>query len=205
MRVITYGTFDLFHEGHRRLLERARALGDELIVAVTTENFDAARGKLNVRQPLMERIHNVERSGLADRIIIEEYEGQKVHDIQQYDVDVFAVGSDWIGAFDYLGDYCEVVYLERTQGVSSTSLRNDSVGLLRIGVAGAGRIAERYINEARYVSGVDVDGVFSRTWESAERFRDKHSIRLAARSYEELLDESDARVVVEILDQAEGE
>lgn len=192
MRVITYGTFDLFHEGHRRLLERARALGDELIVAVTTENFDAARGKLNVRQPLMERIRNVEQSGLADRIIIEEYEGQKVQDIQQYDVDIFAVGSDWVGAFDYLRDYCEVVYLERTHGVSSTELRNESVGIRRLGVVGAGRIAERFIAEARYVSGVDVDAVFSRTAESAERFRDRHGLRRAARSYDELLDESDA-------------
>jgi glycerol-3-phosphate cytidylyltransferase len=192
VRVITYGTFDMFHEGHRRLLERARALGDELIVAVTTENFDAARGKLNVRQPLMERIHNVERSGLADRIIIEEYEGQKVHDIQQYDVDVFAVGSDWVGAFDYLRDYCKVIYLERTQGVSSTSLRNESAGIRRIGVVGAGRIANRFVAEAKFVSGVDVDGVFSRTPESTGAFRERHSLRLAARSYEELLDESDA-------------
>ncbi|HEX6875624.1 MAG TPA: Gfo/Idh/MocA family oxidoreductase [Nocardioidaceae bacterium] len=192
MRVITYGTFDLFHEGHRRLLERARALGDELIVAVTTENFDAARGKLNVRQPLMDRIRNVERCGLADRIIIEEYEGQKVHDIQQYDVDIFAVGSDWVGAFDYLRDYCDVIYLERTQGVSSTELRNESAGIHRLGVVGAGRIADRFIAEARYVSGVDVDGVYARTRESAESFRDRHGLRLAARSYEELLDSSDA-------------
>jgi glycerol-3-phosphate cytidylyltransferase len=192
VRVITYGTFDLFHEGHRRLLERARALGDELIVAVTTDNFDAGRGKLNVRQPLMERIHNVERSGLADRIIVEEFEGQKVHDIQQYDVDVFAIGSDWEGIFDYLGAYCEVVYLERTQGVSSTTLRNESVGIRRIGVVGAGRIANRFVAEAKFVSGVDVDGVFARTSESTEGFRQRHGLRLAARSYDELLDASDA-------------
>ena len=77
MRVITYGTFDLFHEGHRRLLERAKELGDELIVGVTPENCDEARGKLNVRQPLMDRIKNVEASGLADRVPIEEYEGRR--------------------------------------------------------------------------------------------------------------------------------
>lgn len=117
MRVITYGTYDLFHDGHKRLLERARALGDYLIVAVTTENFDDARGKLNVQQSLMDRIRNVQESGLADEVIIEEYEGQKINDIQKYDVDIFAIGSDWLGKFDYLGDYCKVVYLDRTKGV----------------------------------------------------------------------------------------
>ncbi|MCB0891758.1 MAG: adenylyltransferase/cytidyltransferase family protein, partial [Propionibacteriaceae bacterium] len=144
-RVITYGTFDLFHEGHRRLLERAKALGDHLIVGVTTDNYDDSRGKLNVAQTLMERIRNVVDSGLADEVIIEEYEGQKVQDIQQHDIDVFAIGSDWLGKFDYLNDYCHVVYLDRTKGVSSTQLRNESAGVLRIGIAGAGRIAARFV------------------------------------------------------------
>src|SRR5699024_204603 len=125
-RVITYGTYDLFHEGHRRLLERAKNLGDWLIVGVTTENYDEGRGKLNVRQPLMERIHQVQDSGLADEVIIEEYEGQKINDIQKHGIDVFAIGSDWLGKFDYLKDYCEVVYLDRTKGVSSTELRNEA-------------------------------------------------------------------------------
>jgi choline-phosphate cytidylyltransferase len=132
-RVITYGTFDLFHEGHVRLLERAKALGDHLIVAVTTDNYDSTRGKLNVSQSLMERINNVQKSGLADEVIIEEYEGQKINDIQQHGVDIFAIGSDWLGKFDYLRDYCEVVYLDRTKGVSSTMLRNESAGILRLG------------------------------------------------------------------------
>ena len=161
MRVITYGTFDLFHEGHVRLLERAKSLGDHLIVAVTTENFDDARGKLNVRQSLMERIHNVQKSGLADEIVIEEYEGQKIQDIQRYRVDIFAIGSDWLGKFDYLKDYCQVVYLDRTKGVSSTQLR-DERGILRVGVLGAGRIANRLVDEVRFVSGVTVEGVWSR-------------------------------------------
>jgi len=119
-KVITYGTFDIFHEGHYRLLERAKQLGNYLIVGVTTENFDDSRGKLNVQESLMKRIDNVRNSGLADEIIIEEYEGQKINDIQKYEIDVFAIGSDWVGKFDYLKEYCQVVYLERTKGISST-------------------------------------------------------------------------------------
>jgi glycerol-3-phosphate cytidylyltransferase len=191
LRVITYGTFDLFHEGHVRLLERAKSLGDYLIVAVTTENFDDARGKLNVRQSLMERIHNVQKSGLADEIIIEEYEGQKIQDIQRYRVDIFAIGSDWLGKFDYLKDYCQVVYLDRTKGVSSTQLRDES-GILRIGVLGSGRIANRMVDEVRFVSGVTVEGVWSRQASSARSFGDAHELRVVAESLPELLSEVDA-------------
>ena len=191
-RVITYGTFDLFHEGHRRLLERARALGDHLIVGVTTDNYDDSRGKLNVAQTLMERINNVVASGLADEVIIEEYEGQKIQDIQKHEVDIFAIGSDWLGKFDYLKDYCEVVYLDRTKGVSSTQLRNETAGVLRIGIAGAGRIAARFVAEARYVSGVSVEAVHSRTWERTKEFADRHELEWANQSYEDLLGHVDA-------------
>lgn len=192
MRVITYGTFDLFHEGHRRLLERAKELGDYLIVAVTTENYDDSRGKLNVRQSLMERIQNVQSSGLADEVIIEEYEGQKVQDIQKYDVDVFAIGSDWLGKFDYLNDYCEVVYLERTRGVSSTQLRNESAGVIRVGVIGSGRIAARFVGEARYVSGVSVEAVYSRRHESARAFADRLELTYANEQLSDMLDKVEA-------------
>ncbi len=192
MRVITYGTFDLFHEGHRRLLERAKALGDHLIVGVTTDNYDDSRGKLNVAQTLMERINNVVASGLADEVIIEEYEGQKIQDIQKHEVDIFAIGSDWLGKFDYLKDYCEVVYLDRTKGVSSTQLRNETAGVLRIGIAGAGRIAARFVAEARYVSGVSVEAVHSRTWERTKEFADRHELEWANQSYEDLLGHVDA-------------
>ena len=94
VKVITYGTYDVLHEGHIRLLERAKALGDYLIVGVTSDDFDRSRGKINVKQPLTERIENVRKTGLADEIIIEEYEGQKIDDIQQYNVSIFTVGSD---------------------------------------------------------------------------------------------------------------
>ena len=127
VKVITYGTYDMLHRGHIRLLERAKALGDYLIVGVTADDFDKTRGKINVQQSLMERIDGVKSTGLADEIIVEEYEGQKIDDIKKYDVDIFTVGSDWKGKFDYLNEYCKVVYLERTQGVSSTEIREGCI------------------------------------------------------------------------------
>ena len=87
-KVITYGTYDLLHYGHIRLLERAKALGDYLIVGVTADDFDKSRGKINVQQSLMERIEGVKNTGIADEIIIEEYEGQKIDDIRRYGVDL---------------------------------------------------------------------------------------------------------------------
>ncbi len=175
-KVITYGTFDLFHEGHYRLLQRAKALGDYLIVGVTTEAYDKARGKLNVVDSLVTRIENVKKTGFADEIIIEESQGQKVNDIRKFHIDIFAIGSDWIGVFDYLKDYCKVVYLERTKNISSTMLREKNSPIQRIGIIGTGRIAERFIPEARLVSGVSTQGVYNPHTRSAERFAEKWEI-----------------------------
>lgn len=175
-KVITYGTFDLFHEGHYRLLERAKALGDYLIVGVTTEKYDMERGKLNVVDPLSVRMENVRKTGFVDEIIIEESLGQKVSDIQKYHVDIFTVGSDWVGVFDYISDYCEVVYLERTKNISSTMLREQRQHIQRIGVIGTGRIANRFVPEAKLVSGVSTQAVYNPHKESAERFAKKWEI-----------------------------
>ena len=95
VRVITYGTYDLLHYGHIRLLERAKALGDYLIVGVTGDDYDKSRGKINVQQSLMERVEAVRATGLADEIIIEEYEGQKIDDIRRCHIEMFTVGCDW--------------------------------------------------------------------------------------------------------------
>ena len=128
IKVITYGTYDLLHYGHINLLKRAKELGDYLIVGVTADDFDKRRGKINVQQSLTERIENVRKTGLADEIIVEEYEWQKIDDIKNYNVDIFTVGSDWKGKFDFLKDYCEVVYLPRTEGISTTQLKEELKG-----------------------------------------------------------------------------
>lgn len=154
-RVITYGTFDLLHYGHIRLLERAKALGDYLIVGVTTDDFDKLRGKINVQQSLMERIEAVRNTGLADEIIVEEYEGQKIEDIKQYNIDIFAIGSDWKEKFDYLKEFCEVVYLERTQGVSSSEIRSER-RQIKIRTDAENGICQKFIRESRYVNGVEI-------------------------------------------------
>ena len=153
-KVITYGTYDFLHYGHKRLLERAKALGDYLIVGVTSDDFDKSRGKINVQQTLTERIEAVRELGIADEIIVEEYEGQKIDDIKRYGVDIFAVGSDWVGKFDYLREYCEVVYLPRTEGISSSEIRAEKP--VRLGTIGNSSNVEKVKREAAFVNGIEV-------------------------------------------------
>ncbi len=155
-KVITYGTYDLLHQGHINILRRAKGLGDYLIVGVTNDNFDRDRGKLNVRNNVLERVEAVRATGFADQVIIEDYIGQKIDDIQKYDVDIFAIGSDWEGKFDYLNEFCKVVYLPRTEGISSTMLREESQEEIKVGIIGCGRVARRFPAEADVVSGIKV-------------------------------------------------
>ena len=191
-KVITYGTYDLFHEGHYRLLKRAKALGDYLIVGVTTETFDQARGKLNVVDSLMTRIENVKKTGFADEVIVEDHVGQKVEDIQKYGVDIFVLGSDWEGKFDYLKDFCEVRYLERTRGISSTMKRASSHKIVRIGLIGSGRIAKRFIPESHFVSGMELTGVYNPRRSSAERFAHDNDLEFFTDDEEEFYQHVDA-------------
>ena len=191
-KVITYGTYDLLHQGHINLLRRAKALGDYLIVGVTNDNFDRERGKLNVRNNVLERVEAVKATGLADKIIIEDYVGQKIDDIQKYDVDIFAIGSDWEGKFDYLKEYCQVVYLPRTEGISSTMLRDGLQEDIRVGVVGAGRIAERFVPESAFVSYVKVSGVYDSDTAKATDFAHRHAIEKIHHDYDELLEHVDA-------------
>lgn len=158
VKVITYGTYDLLHYGHIRLLENAKKLGDYLIVGVTAEDFDKSRGKINVQQSLMERMEAVRETGIADEIIVEEYEGQKIDDIKRYDVDIFTVGSDWVGKFDYLKEYCQVIYLERTEGVSSSEIR-EKHRRLTLGLAGESDFLNKVAAESSYVDGICLGGL----------------------------------------------
>ncbi len=173
-KVITYGTYDLLHKGHINLLRRAKELGDYLIVGVTNDNFDRERGKLNVRNNVLERVEAVKATGYADQIIIEDYIGQKIDDIQKYDVDIFAIGSDWEGKFDYLKEYCNVVYLPRTEGISSTMLRDESTTDVRIGIIGCGRVAKRFPVETDVVSGAKVVAAYDINNEAAKNISNLH-------------------------------
>lgn len=175
-KVITYGTYDLLHQGHINLLRRAKELGDFLIVGVTSDSFDRGRGKLNVRNNVLERVEAVKATGYADEVIIEDYLGQKIDDIQKYDVDIFAIGSDWVGKFDYLNEYCKVVYLPRTEGISSTMLREESQSVYRIGVVGCGRIANRFVPETKVVNGAEVTAVYNPDKAESETFAQQHGL-----------------------------
>lgn len=155
VKVITYGTYDLLHHGHIRLLERAKALGDYLIVGITSDDYDMTRGKINSVQSLAERIDAIRATGIADEIIVEEYEGQKIDDIKRLNVDIFTVGSDWVGKFDYLNEYCKVVYLDRTKGVSSSELRGEE-RKLKIKLNESHSLAQKLKHESSFVNGVEI-------------------------------------------------
>lgn len=189
-KVITYGTYDLLHQGHLNLLRRAKGLGDYLIVGVTSDSFDRGRGKLNVRNNVLERVEAVKATGYADEVIIEDYLGQKIDDIQKYDIDIFAIGSDWVGKFDYLNEYCKVVYLPRTEGISSTMLRAENQTDYKIGIAGSGRIAHRFVPETKVVNGALATAVMNPDKEKAEKFAKMHGLT-SYTDYDAFLNEID--------------
>ncbi|KRM06796.1 MAG: glycerol-3-phosphate cytidylyltransferase [Liquorilactobacillus ghanensis] len=122
--VLTYGTFDLLHKGHVRLLERAAALGDKLIVGLSSDEFNAVKGK-KAYMSYKDRKYVLEAIKYVDLVIPENNWEQKVKDVLKYNVDVFVMGDDWKGKFDFLSDYCQVVYLPRTEGISTTKIKDD--------------------------------------------------------------------------------
>ena len=128
-KVITYGTFDLFHYGHLKILQRAKQLGDYLVVAVSTDEFNAGKGKKCV-YPYEHRAQIVEAIKYVDKVIPEDNWEQKISDVKELDIDVFMIGKDWEGKFDFLKEYCEVVYLPRTKNISTAEIK-DSIRNIR--------------------------------------------------------------------------
>ena len=126
-RVLTYGTYDLLHYGHINLLKRARALGDYLVVAISTDEFNLNMKNKVCVQTYEERKTILESLRFVDLVIPEENWEQKVHDVKLYEIDTFCMGSDWEGKFDFLKEHCEVVYLPRTEGISTTQRKGQVV------------------------------------------------------------------------------
>lgn len=123
-KVITYGTFDLFHVGHLNILRRAKELGDYLIVAVSSDKFNASKGK-KAYHSIEDRVNILKSIKYVDEVIVEESWEQKYKDIKEHNIDVFVMGHDWEGKFDELNELCEVVYLPRTDGISTTKIKKD--------------------------------------------------------------------------------
>lgn len=123
-KILTYGTFDLIHKGHILLLQRAKAMGDHLTVAVSTDEFNAIKGKAAYTS-WEDRKFILEALKCVDEVIPENDWEQKIKDVQKHNIDTFVMGSDWEGKFDFLKEYCEVVYLPRTEGVSTTKIKED--------------------------------------------------------------------------------
>jgi len=121
IKVITYGTFDLFHIGHLNILKRAKELGDQLIVGVSTDEFNRIKGK-TCFYPYEHRAEILTAINYVDKVIPENCWEQKIHDIQENNVDIFVMGNDWKGKFDFLKDHCQVVYLPRTENISTSSI-----------------------------------------------------------------------------------
>lgn len=192
-KVITYGTYDLLHEGHIRLLKRAKALGDYLIVGVTHESYDRSRGKLDVIHTTTERVAAIEALDYVDEVIIEYDKDQKEKDILELKVDTFAIGDDWVGSFDYLSQYCEVLYLSRTPAISSSMLREGLSREFKIGIVGTGRIAKRFCAEAKHVPNLIVQAAMSRNIDNVRQFIDITGIPNGHLTLEDLLkDDIDA-------------
>lgn len=148
-RVITYGTFDMFHIGHLKLLQRLAELGDELIVAVSTDEFNNIKDK-TVLIPYEQRAEIVSNIKCVDKVIAEKSWDQKVSDIKKYNISLFAMGDDWQGKFDFLKDHCEVEYLSRTKDISTTQLKKSLTSFLSISkedILGAFKVIEALKND----------------------------------------------------------
>jgi len=187
--IITYGTYDMLHVGHMNLLKRAKALGDYLIVGVTDENYDRSRGKLNVVESTKKRVKAIEELEFVDKVIVETHKDQKAEDMVKYDVDIFAIGDDWVGAFDYLNEYTHVEYLARTEGISSTKLRKENFDTIKMGIVGLGRDTQAFLDESKFVSNLNVNRIYGEDFLKVKAFtKESDSIKYGHDNYDEFLD-----------------
>ena len=190
-KVITYGTFDLFHIGHLRLLQRAKALAGEggtLIVAVSTDRFNWVEKHKKCAISDRDRMEIVGALKCVDMVIPEDAWEQKKTDVAKYGVDIFVMGDDWKGKFDYLSEYCEVVYLNRTQGISSSQIRAET-GDIKFGIVGNVRHLEKLKKECGYINGINMHAICTENPELKRSFAD---CELITESFELLIKNSDA-------------
>jgi len=183
--IITYGTYDMLHKGHINILRRAKERGDYLIVGVTSEDYDRSRGKLNVFESEEARVNAIKALDFVDEVILETHKNQKQEDMVKYKIDEFVIGDDWVGKFDYLNQWTKVVYLARTEGISSTKLRNEKVKELKIGLVGANSDSERFIREMADLLAFKVESVYDPLEKKLEEF---HSRYLFATPYKKIDD-----------------
>ncbi len=189
--IITYGTYDMLHIGHMNLLERASALGDYLIVGVTDENYDRSRGKLNVSQSTKTRVKAIEALDFVDKVIVETHKKQKAEDMVKYKVDIFAIGDDWVGSFDYLNEFTHVEYLARTKGISSTKLRKENFKPVKLGLVGLGEDTQEFINESDFLSNIIINRIYSKNLNAVKEFtKYNDTVKYGHDNYDEFLDTS---------------
>jgi len=187
-KIITYGTYDMLHIGHINILTRAKAEGDYLIVGVTSEDYDRSRGKLNVAQSEKERIAAIKELDFVDEVILETHKNQKQEDMVKYEIDKFVIGDDWVGKFDYLNEYTEVVYLPRTEGISSTQIRQETLDNISIGIVGTNGDSKRFLREASYVVNAEIECVYSKEKKWLKKFKDKHQLAKSFTDYKVFLE-----------------
>ncbi len=186
----------MLHIGHLNILKRAKALGDYLIVGVTDENYDRSRGKLNVSQSTKKRVNAIKELDFVDEVIVETHKKQKAIDMIKYNVDIFAIGDDWVGAFDYLNRYTHVEYLPRTEGISSTKLRNETFKSIKLGISGFGKEIESFISEAEFVSNISITRIYDENLTSIKEFTKTSKIKYGHDKYDEFLDTSISAVYI---------
>ena len=188
-----FGKYDVVHfhaEGPCAMLWLPKLFGKRCIATVHGLDHQRAKwGKLASTYIMLGEKCAVK---FADEIIVEDHDGQKIEDIQRYGVDIFTVGSDWIGTFDYLKQFCEVVYLERTPDISSTLERKNKFKIVNVGIVGTGRIAPRFISEAKYVSGINIACTYNPENQKAQAFSNRHDIPNYSGEYEKFLEQVDA-------------